>query len=323
MKNVRKDYDKAEKLYKRSLNADSSSASVHYNYANLLKHVRKNYQMAEKHYRRAIQIDDNHADALGNLANMLSDIFEKYDEADSFYRKAVRVDPKHADNLGNYADFLADIRKDIGCATKMYKQALEANPKHVYNLHNYSQFLLITRHDHVAAEKLLGVEVLGQTTLMLLGLILIQRIITFIPTYSGDEYKTSNLITVVLPFLMIILSLQTKMGEKCNILYKRAIDTWNGNRGFENFEEEGDDNDQGGKVTTSQPIATKTSQKSETAGMSPQLPPPMVQSNKETRPQIANGGGMGAGNSQLGPNPLDSGIAAFNDGFSGGFGSAY
>lgn len=170
----------------------------------------------------------------------------------------------------------------------------------------------------------LGVEVLGQTTLMLLGLILIQRIITFIPTYSGDEYKTSNLITVVLPFLMIILSLQTKMGEKCNILYKRAIDTWNGNRGFENFEEEGDDNEQGGKVTTSQPIATKTSQKSETAGMSPQLPPPMVQSNKETRPQIANGGAMGgAGNSQLGPNPLDSGIAAFNDGFSGGFGSAY
>ena len=50
----------------------------------------------------------------------------------------------------------------------------------------------------------LGVEVLGQTTLMLLGLILIQRVITFIPTYSGDEYKTSNLITVVLPFLMII-----------------------------------------------------------------------------------------------------------------------
>ena len=68
--------DKAEKLYKRSLNADSSSASVHYNYANLLKHVRKNYQMAEKHYRRAIQIDDNHADALGNLANMLSDILD-------------------------------------------------------------------------------------------------------------------------------------------------------------------------------------------------------------------------------------------------------
>ena len=173
----------------------------------------------------------------------------------------------------------------------------------------------------------LGVEVFGQTTLMLIGLILIQRVITFIPTYSGDEYKTSNLITVVLPFLMIILSLQTKMGEKCNILYKRTLDTWNGNRGFENFEEEGDDNDLGGKVTTSQPIATKISQKSETAGMSPQLPPPMVQSNKETRPQIANGGAnggaMGAGNSQLGPNPLDSGISAFNDGFSGGFGSAY
>ena len=126
----------------------------------------------------------------------------------------------------------------------------------------------------------LGVEVLGQTTMMLVGLILIQRIITFIPTYSGDEYKTSNLITVILPFLMIILSLQTMMGEKCNILYKRAVDTWNGNRGFENFEEEGNENEQGGKVTTSQPIATKTSQKMETASMNPQLPPPMIQSNK-------------------------------------------
>lgn len=167
-------------------------------------------------------------------------------------------------------------------------------------------------------------EVLGQTTMMLVGLILIQRIITFIPTYSGDEYKTSNLITVILPFLMIILSLQTKMGEKCNILYKRALDAWNGRSSFENFEgEEGNENDQGGKVTTSQPIATKNSQKTETASMNPQLPPPMVQSNKESRPQIAGGNNMAAGNNQLGPNPLDSGIAAFNDGFSGGFGSAY
>ena len=170
----------------------------------------------------------------------------------------------------------------------------------------------------------LGLEVLGQTTMMLVGLILIQRIITFIPTYSGDEYKTSNLITVILPFLMIILSLQTKMGEKCNILYKRAVDTWNGNRGFENFEEEGNENEQGGKVTTSQPIATKTSQKMETASMNPQLPPPMIQSNKgnngnqaDGRPQVTNPQQM------MGPNPLDSGVAAFNDGFSGGFGSAY
>ena len=175
----------------------------------------------------------------------------------------------------------------------------------------------------------LGLEVLGQTTLMLVGLVLIQRIVTFIPTYSGDEYKTNNLITVILPFLMIILSLQTKMGEKCNILYKRAVDTWNGRRGFENFEgEEGSENEQGNTVTTSQPIATKNSVKTETAGMNPQLPPPQIQSMKESRPQIANGagfsqGGNGVGNSQLGPNPLDSGVAAFNDGFSGGFGSAY
>ena len=67
---------------------------------------------------------------------------------------------------------------------------------------------------------------------------------------------------------------------------------------FENFEEEGNENDQGGKVTFAT-NCNKNSQKTETASMNPQLPPPMVQSNKESRPQIAGGNNMAAGNNQL------------------------
>ena len=73
-------------------------------------------------------------------------------------------------------------------------------------------------------------EILGQLVLMLSGLVLVQRLVTFVPTYSGENYKLGNLVSIILPFLMILLSLVNKNGEKCNILYRRAVNTWNGNR---------------------------------------------------------------------------------------------
>ena len=42
-----------------------------------------------------------------------------------------------------------------------------------------------------------------------------------------------------------------------------------------------------------------------------------VRNGGDGRPQVTNPQQM------MAPNPLDSGIAAFNDGFSGGFGAAY
>jgi len=74
----------------------------------------------------------------------------------------------------------------------------------------------------------LVVEVLLQTVVMFVGIILIHRIITYIPTYSGFRYEHLTLTNVVLAFLIIVLSLQTKMGIKVNILYDRLLDLWNG-----------------------------------------------------------------------------------------------
>jgi hypothetical protein len=72
------------------------------------------------------------------------------------------------------------------------------------------------------------VEVLLQIIVMFVGILFIHRIITYVPTYSGFRYEHLTLTNVVLAFLIIVLSLQTKLGIKVNILYDRLMDLWNG-----------------------------------------------------------------------------------------------
>jgi hypothetical protein len=72
------------------------------------------------------------------------------------------------------------------------------------------------------------VEVIIQVVVMFVGIIIIHRIVTYVPTYSGFKYDNLVLINVVLAFLVVVLSIQTKLGLKVNILYDRVTDMWNG-----------------------------------------------------------------------------------------------
>jgi len=71
-------------------------------------------------------------------------------------------------------------------------------------------------------------EIFIQIVVMFIGVVLIHRLITYFPTYSGYKYEPFNLTTVILAFLVIVLSLQTKMGIKVNILVDRGLEMWNG-----------------------------------------------------------------------------------------------
>lgn len=77
------------------------------------------------------------------------------------------------------------------------------------------------------------VEVVLQILVMFVGMIFIHRVITFIPTYSGYKYDHMVLTHVILAFLVVVLSLQTKLGLKVNILVDRVSDLWNGTTGGE------------------------------------------------------------------------------------------
>jgi hypothetical protein len=72
------------------------------------------------------------------------------------------------------------------------------------------------------------IEILLQVVVMFVGVLFIHRIITYVPTYSGFRYEHLTLTNVILAFLIIVLSLQTKLGIKVNILYDRLTDLWNG-----------------------------------------------------------------------------------------------
>lgn len=99
-------------------------------------------------------------------------------------------------------------------------------------------------------------EILIQIMVMFMGLFLIHRIITFVPTYSGIKYHDIRIIFTVLPVLMITLSLQTKLGEKVAVLVDRAYECINGEEEDKKKKKNGKGNGNGnGNVKVSQPIA--------------------------------------------------------------------
>jgi hypothetical protein len=74
------------------------------------------------------------------------------------------------------------------------------------------------------------VEVLVQLIIMFVGIVIIHRIISYVPTYSEFKYESLSLTNVILAFLVVVLSLQTKLGIKVNILVERVQELWSGPR---------------------------------------------------------------------------------------------
>ena len=85
---------------------------------------------------------------------------------------------------------------------------------------------------------------------MFLGILIIHRIITFIPTYSGDKYADFNTTSIILAMLVIVLSLQTKLGEKVSIIVDRVTELWEGPKDTKKKGKKGQ-----GNVKVSQPIS--------------------------------------------------------------------
>ena len=103
--------------------------------------------------------------------------------------------------------------------------------------------------DEEKASLQIGLEVLAQVVVMFLGILLIHRIITYLPTYSGEKYMDFSVTNIILAMLVIILSLQTKLGEKVSILVDRLVELWEGPKDTKNGKKGQ------GNVKVSQPIS--------------------------------------------------------------------
>ena len=95
----------------------------------------------------------------------------------------------------------------------------------------------------------ISAEIIIQTIVTFIGLLIIHRIITFIPTYSGAKYPEFHIVYIILAILMIMMSLQTKLGEKVSILVERVMELWDGSS------DKKKKNGKNGNVKVSQPIS--------------------------------------------------------------------
>lgn len=95
----------------------------------------------------------------------------------------------------------------------------------------------------------ISVEVLLQVCTMLVGLFFIQRLVTYVEPYSGKNYPEMNLICVSLVLLFIIMSFETQIADKIDILVERLHELWNGDSGKEEKHDEKE------RVRVKQPIA--------------------------------------------------------------------
>ena len=68
----------------------------------------------------------------------------------------------------------------------------------------------------------ISVEILIHVIVLFVGILFIHRIITFIPTFSGIKYADQNIITTILPVVVVLLSI-SKLGEKVSILMDRVM----------------------------------------------------------------------------------------------------
>lgn len=145
------------------------------------------------------------------------------------------------------------------------------------------------------------VEVFIQLIVMFCGIILIHRSIAYLPTYSGFKYETLNLTNIILAFLIITLSIQTKLGIKVNILYDRVLELWEGPS--ENVSKSVKKN-----LKYSKPVSQHAPSQADMLdnSMSGAFPPMPVATMKPNSPQqgfdnYTGGSGMGGGMMNSGP----------------------
>ena len=96
----------------------------------------------------------------------------------------------------------------------------------------YTHFVnsMMAEYDESKSNIEVTTEVLGHLFLTLLGLFFIDRIVTFVPTYSGRNHGTFNIFSVLLIILLFAYEANTKVGAKIKLLIERVSELWHGKK---------------------------------------------------------------------------------------------
>lgn len=104
---------------------------------------------------------------------------------------------------------------------------------------------IIPEEDESKGSLEISLECIGQIILIILAIWFTNKIIRFIPTYSGEYYGKFNETNFIIPFIIILATMQTKFGAKLNILIDRVIGLWQGKKESNTQPQQGGDQGQG------------------------------------------------------------------------------
>ena len=73
-------------------------------------------------------------------------------------------------------------------------------------------------------------EIILQLGVLFVAIYFIDKITRYFPTYSKVPYSKFNEISFIIPTLLLMFTMQTKLGAKINIIYSRVLQLWNGSK---------------------------------------------------------------------------------------------
>jgi hypothetical protein len=137
----------------------------------------------------------------------------------------------------------ADLEKS---SLGFFKYVFNFDEENKHNLMNMVQYTLLSiipviiilrlikhivpEEDETKGSLEISIECIGQIVLIILAIWFTNKIIRYIPTYSGEYYGKFNETNFIIPFIIILATMQTKLGAKLNILIDRVIDLWHGKK---------------------------------------------------------------------------------------------
>jgi len=111
--------------------------------------------------------------------------------------------------------------------------------------------------DDDKASFMILLEVIGQSSFMFMSLYFIHKMICYVPTYSEKTYGDVNIINIIPSILLISITMQSKMGEKVQILVDRLWDLYEGQTGSK--QQVQPKKGQAGQVRVTQPLSQQYS----------------------------------------------------------------
>ena len=202
--------------------------------------------------------------------------------------------------------------------------------------------LKITKHiipeeDESKGSLEIVLESAGQIIIIMLAIWFTNKIINYIPTYSGEKYHSFNEISFIIPFMIILATMQTKLGAKLNILMERTMNIYKGDDTTKTklaaaaAAAAAAANNNGGGMRISQPISMPQHQPSQSDYLdrnqilpsNPQLTAMPPQQAPDFNQMYQNQATAMPGTEAMQPMRMDQGPMAANEAFGSGFGSVW